>query len=146
MPQPHTPAAGPGAPGTSRTDDVQRFLDRFAQALVAGDGRTIARMWGTPALVVDDAAVQVIATQDEVERFFAGAKDQYNARGIVDTRADIERLDWPTDRIAIVRVRWPYVDARGDEHGAETSTYTLRRDDGGDLRLVAVVMHGVKTD
>jgi hypothetical protein len=86
--------------------------------------------------------VQGLGTLSEVEQFFGGAKDQYNALGIVTTRADIQRLEWLTDRVVLVDVRWPYLDARGNERGEESSTYTLRRDDAGELKMQAVVMRG----
>jgi hypothetical protein len=122
--------------------DIQEFLDRMAKALTAGDGRTVAAMWELPALVVGDEMLQAPRSTAELEQFFSGAKDQYNKMGVVDTRADIVRLTWATPRIAIVQVRWPYLDARGEEVGDETSTYTLRRNQAGDLRLCAAVMHG----
>jgi hypothetical protein len=122
--------------------DVQAFLDRMARALTAGDGRTIAKMWETPALVVGDEMLMAVRTPEEVERFFSGAKDQYNKMGITDTRADIVRLTWATHRIVLVQVRWPYLDARGEEVGEETSTYTLKRNQAGELKLCAAVMHG----
>lgn len=122
--------------------DVQEFLDRMARALTAGDARTVAAMWETPSLVLGDEMLLAVRTNAEVERFFSGAKDQYNKMGITDTRGDIVRLTWATHRIAIVQVRWPYLDARGEEVGEETSTYTLRRNQEGQLKLCAAVMHG----
>ena len=122
--------------------DVQALLDRMAKALTAGDARTVASLWETPALVVGDEMLQAVQSTAELEKFFAGAKDQYNKMGITDTRADIVRLTWATPRIAIVQVRWPYLDARRQEVGEETSTYTLRRNQAGELKLCAAVMHG----
>jgi ketosteroid isomerase-like protein len=122
--------------------DVQALLDRMAKALTAGDARTVASLWETPALVVGDEMLMAARTPEEVERFFSGAKDQYNKMGITDTRADIVRLTWATGRIAIVQVRWPYLDAHGEEVGEETSTYTLKRNQRGELKLCAAVMHG----
>jgi ketosteroid isomerase-like protein len=122
--------------------DVQELLDRMARALTAGDGRTVASLWETPALVVGDEVLQAVGTNAELEQFFSGAKDQYNRQGVVDTRAVIVRLSWATPRIAIAQVRWPYLDARGAEVGEETSTYTLRRDQSGALKICAAVMHG----
>jgi hypothetical protein len=131
------------APHVHRDSSVQDFLDRMGRALTAGDGKTIATMWGIPALVIGDAMVMAVTTAAEVEQFFGGAKDQYNERGITDTRAEILRLEWVTDRIVVVDVRWPYLDAQGREVGAESSTYTLRRDDRGKLELRVALMRGV---
>ena len=124
---------------------VQRFFDRFARALTAGDGRTIAQMWSVPALVLGDTMARAVNSTAEVERFFAGAKDQYHATGITDTRAELQRIEWLTRRIAVVDVRWPYLDAAGEETGEESSTYVLRRDDSGELKMQAVLMRGAKT-
>ena len=124
---------------------VQRFFDRFAKALTAGDSRSIAQMWSVPALVLGDTMVRAVNSADEVEQFFSGAKDQYNATGITDTRAELQHIEWLTRRIAVVDVRWPYLDASGDEQGEESSTYVLRRDDSGELKIQAVLMRGAKT-
>lgn len=129
--------------GGEQRAEVQQMLERMAGALTQGDGKTVASMWETPALVIGDQGVQAVGFNHEVEQFFAGAKQQYNKMGIVDTRPEIQQLRWATDRIAVVEVRWPWLDAAGRESGSETSTYTLRRDDGGRLRVRAVVMHGV---
>lgn len=123
---------------------VQGFLDSFAEALTAGNGAAIADLWETPAFVLGDAMVQTIEERGELEQFFSGARNQYNAAGITDTRADIVRLDEISDRIVCVRVRWPYLDADGQELGGETSTYTLRRDDSGEWKIRISVMHGAE--
>ena len=129
-------------PHVHRDRSMQDFLDALGRAVTAGDGAAAAALWDVPALVVSDADVMAIESRDQIAQFFGGAKAQYNAKGIVDTRAEIVRQWWPTDRIAIVEVRWPYLDADGDERGDETSTYTIRRDDSGDLHLRVAVMHG----
>jgi hypothetical protein len=123
-------------------DEVQQLLDGLARAITAGDGRAAATMWAVPAIVLGDGMAQCITSAEEVERFFSGAKQQYNERGITDTRAEILRLEWLTDKMAEVDVRWPYLDAEGDESGDESSTYIVRRDDAGDLKVQAALMRG----
>jgi uncharacterized NTF2-like protein DUF6841 len=122
--------------------EVRAFLARIARALTAGDGKTVAGMWAVPALVLGDDDVRAVGTLQEVEQFFGGAKEQYNARGIVDTRADILELKWLTPRIALVEVRWPYLDQEGNEVGEEVSTYALRRDETGALKVQVALMQG----
>ena len=130
---------------TRKDPTVQDFLDRFSRSLTAGDGRAVASMWETPAFVLGDRHARSIGSAQEIEQFFSGAKEHYNAQGISDTRAEIVKLDWVTDRIAIVEVRWPYLDQHGREAGEETSTYILTRDNTSNLRLRIAVMHGVRT-
>jgi hypothetical protein len=121
---------------------VQEFLDLFGSLVTAGNGAAIAKLWETPAYVLGDTMAMPITEPDEVAKFFGAARPEYNERGITDTRAEIQRETWLTDRIVSVEVRWPYLDAQGDEHGHETSTYVLRIDDEGDLRLRVALMHG----
>ena len=134
-------ASEPAATSKSRAE-IQTLLDRMARSITSGDGATVAKMWETPALILGDEMAMAVSSVDDLEKFFSGAKEQYNEKGITDTRAEIVKLDWPNERIAIVQVRWPYLDAQGSTRGSETSTYTLRRDDSGKLRLSVAVMHG----
>jgi hypothetical protein len=125
---------------------VQRFLDRYGQALTAGDGKTIATMWEVPALVLGDQNARAVQASEEVEKFFNAAASQYRAQGIAATRPDVTSISWLSERIVLVEARWPYIDRKGRETGsAETSTYTLRLDDRGELRVRVAIMHGPTT-
>jgi hypothetical protein len=121
---------------------VRALLARLARALTSGDGKGAAAMWATPALVLGDDMALTVSSSVDLQEVFGGAKAQYNAHGITDTRPDILRLDWVTSRLAIVEVRWPYLTADGDEVGEETSTYVIRREPDGRLAIRASVMHG----
>ena len=135
--------AGQATSAAPNQAEVQQLLEQMARALTAGEAKKVAALWETPALVMSDQGVQAVASISEVEQFFSGAKEQYNQLGVTDTRPEIQRLTWPTGRTALVEVRWPWLTADGREAGAETSTYTLRRDESGKLKIRAVIMHGV---
>jgi ketosteroid isomerase-like protein len=122
-------------------ETVQQYLDRYAKALTSGDGETLATMWEVPALVLGHADI-AISNTDQVKQFFTGAKAEYNKRGIVDTKAVIEREEWLTDRLVSVDVRWPYIDSRGQTTGSESSTYILRRADDGALKIRVTLTRG----
>jgi len=128
---------------TTPTDEIQQLLNSMARAVVSGDGRTVAEMWDVPALVISDDGVMAVDRQEEFEAFFGGARAQYNAQGITDTRAEIVRIEWATKRLATVQVRWPHIDASGKTCGSETSTYVIRRNDKDELKLRVAVMHGI---
>jgi ketosteroid isomerase-like protein len=121
---------------------LRALLAKLARAVTSGDGKAAAAIWATPALVIGDDMALTVASSADIQEVFGGAKAQYNARGITDTRPDILRLDWVTHRIAIVEVRWPYLAADGDEVGEETSTYIIRREPDGQLAIRAAVLHG----
>jgi len=123
-------------------ESVQTYLDRFTRAVTSGDTKTIAGLWEVPAFVIGAEHSRVIQSLDEVEEFFAGAKDMYNERGIVDTRAEIQDLDVISPDLVLVRVRFPYYDEKGDEHGEESSSYTLMRGSDGEFKMRVVTMRG----
>jgi hypothetical protein len=124
------------------TKEVEDFLARFSDAVVTANTRTLSELWAVPAFVLGEEMVRPIAAMKEIEEFFGGAKEQYNARGIKGTHADILRLEWVSDNLVIVDVRWPYIDEKGSELGEESSTYTLLRDKDGRLKLRIAVMRG----
>ncbi len=121
---------------------VQDVLDRFARALTSGDGEAAADVWETPAFVVGGGMARAVSGRDEVVVFFAAGKDQYNSRGIADTRAEIQRLDWVSEDLVVVDVRWPYLTEDGVEVGEENSSYTLMADSDGALKIRTVLMRG----
>lgn len=121
---------------------VRDFLVSYAQALTTNDTAALIAHWETPAFVLSDLTTQVIDRPEEVEQLYADARERYTELGIIDTRPEIVRLDVITDRLVMARVRWPYLDPKGRELGAETSTYTLVREDGGQWKLRVAVSHG----
>ena len=126
--------------------EVGEFLSRYGEALSAGDVHVIEDLWNYPALVLSDEGIRSVSRREEVEAFFSGAKADYAARGIESTRPDVVRLEWVTDRIAMVDVRWPCLDERGVERGEEWGTYTLRVNDDGDLKLCVALMRGASSE
>lgn len=117
------------------------LFERLAVALSTGDARTVAALWEAPALVVGHGAVIAVSSVSEVETFFASAREQYTSRGICATRAEIVRVQWVGLRTAIAEVRWPMLDEQNREVGDERSTYTLRANDDGELKIRVTVAH-----
>lgn len=121
---------------------VQRYLDRFAEAMTSGDLKTMVRLWGVPAFVLGRDEARVVQSESEVEQFFEGSKEMYNERGIVQTRAEIQHLDWVGSDLVVVTVRWPYLNQQEEELGAESSSYTLLRGEDGSYKLRSILMRG----
>lgn len=121
---------------------VQRYLDRFADAMTSGDTHTMTQLWGVPAFVIGENEARVVQSEGEVEEFFAGSKDMYNQRGIVSTRAEIVSLDWVAQDLVIATVRWPYLDQNDRTLGEESSSYTLLRGEDGGFKLRVITLRG----
>jgi hypothetical protein len=121
---------------------IKKFLDKYATAFLAGDTETLVSMWELPAFVLNDDDVVAVESEEEIKEFFTGATEEYVNVGITNTRAEIEHVRWATDNLVVVTVRWPYLDDLGKEHGSESSTYILRRDDEGNIKFQVALMQG----
>jgi hypothetical protein len=125
-------------------DAVRAMLQRFAAAFTTGDGRGAAACWEVPALVVSEEGSRAVGSLAEVEAFFGGAQAQYDAQGVTGTRPEVQHVEWHTPRLASVKVRWPYLDAKGSEVGRSESSVYLVRLTGSDAKICAVAMLGVQ--
>lgn len=137
----HAPAVSV-PPTAAQAGEVQRLFDRLARAVTSGDGWRVARLWGTPGFVVGGNKLKPVSSADEVATLFASAKDDYTKRGISDTRAEVKHVDWVDDRLITADVRWPHLDGHGHEIGGESSTYAMRRDETGELKIYVAVLRG----
>jgi hypothetical protein len=147
--QEQTRASGARASRDGTFDDDSRlidFFDRLGTALSTGDASAVAAAWAAPALVLGpEGFVHAVSSRDEVEAFFAGAREQYAARGISSTRAEIVRVNWVSPRTAFAEVRWPMLDANQRELGEERTTYTLQTNEDGELEIRVAVAHAEPT-
>jgi hypothetical protein len=122
---------------------IRGLLDRFAGALISGDGQAAAACWQVPALVVADGETRAIGSTAEIADFFGAAAAHYQSRGIHSTRPDIQRITLMGADTALVMVRWPYLDAAGHDTGAaEASDYLVLAAKDGDPKICVAVMLG----
>ena len=111
--------------------EISAFLDRYADALAAGDLPGIAACYAVPALVVGDAATLPVTEPAQVEAAFAGAADAYRAQGLVGIRPELRAVDPLTATLTLVDVGWSYLDEAGAARRHTSYRYLLRRADGG---------------
>ena len=125
--------------------EVERLLEDLGHAVTAGDGKGAAELWAIPAMVLGDQDVRSVSSREELARFFVNAKEEYTAQGVTGTRPEVRNLTWLTRELALVEVRWPYLTEDRHEKGEETSTYVLRRDESGVLKIQVALLHGSTT-
>ena len=124
---------------TTPPSQITAFLDRYAEALTAGDLPGIAACYVLPALVVGDAATIPVAEAGQVEAAFAGAAEAYRAKGLVAIRPELRALDPLTPNLTLADVRWSYLDEAGEARQHTSYRYLLRRSDAGELGIQVVV-------
>ena len=124
---------------TTPHTEITAFLDRYADALAAGDLPGIAACYAVPALVVGDAATIPVAEAAQVEAAFAGAADAYRAQGLVAIRPELRAVDRLTATLTLVDVGWAYLDEAGAAGQHTSYRYLLRRAGDGRLGIQVVV-------
>jgi ketosteroid isomerase-like protein len=116
---------------TTPPSDISAFLDRYAEALAAGDLPAIAACYALPALVVGDANTIPVTEAAQVEAAFAGAADAYRAQGMVSIRPELRAVDPLTATLTLVDVGWAYLDEDGAARQHTSYRYLLRRSAAG---------------
>jgi ketosteroid isomerase-like protein len=124
---------------TTSPSDISAFLDRYAEALAAGDLPGIAACYALPALVVGDASTTPVTEAAQVEAAFAGAADAYRAQGLVGIRPELRAVDPLTATLTLVDVAWSYLDEAGAARQQSSYRYLLRRSDADRLGIQVMV-------
>ena len=124
---------------TTPPPEIPAFLDRYADALAAGDLPGIAACYALPALVVGDSGTIPVAEAAQVEAAFAGAADAYRAQGMVGIQSELLAVDPLTPALTLVEVRWAYLDEAGQARQHTSYRYLLRRSAPGQLGIQVVV-------
>jgi hypothetical protein len=126
----------------TKDESLRVFLEEYGRALSRGDLSGIAAAWEVPALVLSDQGTVSVESYEQIKSFFSAAGQQYRDQGIVSTSPEIARVEWLSELVAEVRVRWLRWSAE-ERRGAELSQYILRLD--GDRRpriRVALMLPG----
>jgi hypothetical protein len=124
---------------TTPTSEIAAFLDRYAEALTAGDLPGIAACYVLPALVVGDAATIPVTEAGQIEAAYADAAEAYRAKDLVAIRPELGGLDLLTPNLALADVRWSYLDEAGEARQHTSYRYLLRRSNPGELGIQVVV-------
>lgn len=74
---------------TEATDNVDRFFDRYAVALLARDAKAIAGMYAVPSLILFPGQSIAVTDSGQTEAFFASSWGQYEGVDSVEKRIDI---------------------------------------------------------
>lgn len=112
-------------------DAIGEMLTSLGKAVSIGDMNGVSGTYIFPALFMSDEKSFVMNNADELEKMFAQGQKWYIEQGIVETRAELVKIDELTETIAAVDVSWPGFDKDGNRTDyTETSHYILQFDNG----------------
>jgi hypothetical protein len=125
---------------TTPTDIVELtdFFSRYGSALTSGDVAAVASCYALPGMVVADSYSFTFATPAAVALSFLGAAPAYRDQQIVAAHAQLSRVEQISTALALVHVRWEYLDSSGNAVPGETYRYLLRVDADGP-RITTVI-------
>jgi hypothetical protein len=137
------PAAGhwPCVRATTEIDHLADFFGRYGAALTSGDVVAIAGCHALPGMVVADSYSFTFSSPAAVALSFLGAAPAYQEQQIVAAHAqllDVQRL---TDVLAMVAVRWEFLDSAGRAVPGEGFRYLIRADAGGPQIITVIATH-----
>ncbi len=69
-------------------EDVERFFERYAAALLARDAKAVARMYAVPSLILFPAQTELVTDASQTEAFFDSGWAQYD--GVTEATPRIE--------------------------------------------------------
>jgi hypothetical protein len=116
-------------------NDIIKCLQRYGDALSAGDLTGISTCWDVPGLVLADDGAVALSDGRQLRAFFAKVIEWYRSRGLMATRPVVEEVVPLTERMILVGVRWPSFDEAGIERYSERSQYILRLGGDGQIRI-----------
>lgn len=114
--------------GTSQITD---YLDRYAATLTEFDAEEAARLWAVPGMLVNDSFSGVLVSRDEMIAGLTQSYPIYKQLGLGSVAYELVDVNHLTEALVLVRVRWHFLDDRGQELTDSNSYYLLRSEESG---------------
>jgi hypothetical protein len=146
---PASAATLPGRAALAR--DVPTFMALFLERFAARDVDGIIELWDVPALVLGDEQVHGAMSVSHLAKLFAEAMLPRAGAAFGTANAEpgllsdpIESVEWPSVRVAIVKLRWPGRTLEGFLHGVDSTIFALRVDQFHNLKIRALLLGGAR--
>lgn len=120
------------------TARITDYLDRYAATLAEFDAEGAAGLWSTPGMIVDGQFSGVLSSREEMAEGLNQSYPVYQRLGLGGVDYDLVDVQHLSEALVLVRVRWHFLDADGDELTDSTNYYLLRDEDQGLRACVCV--------
>jgi hypothetical protein len=141
------------SPSTSQTSDTTALvplLAEFLRHLSVGDARAAAELWDVPALILGDEHVHGPLSRERLAEVLAdtpgpGALERRPQRDPgTPVELLVERVEWTSQRVATILVRWPRLPRGGVLHGVEAATFLVRSDELSQPKIRGLLLHSAR--
>lgn len=143
-----TPSPAPHQ--TSDNAALVPLLAEFLRHLSVGDARAAAELWDVPALILGDEHVHGPLSRERLAEVLADTPGP----GALERRAPrdpgapiellVERVEWTSQRVAAIVVRWPRLPRGGVLHGVEAATFLVRSDELSQPKIRGLLLHSAR--
>jgi hypothetical protein len=134
----------------SDTEALVPLLVAFLRHLTVGDARAAAALWDVPALILGDEHVHGPLSRERLAEVLTdtpgpGALERRAERaGDTPLELLVERVEWTSQRVAAIDVRWPRLRRGGVLHGIEAATFLVRSDELNHPKIRGLVLHSAR--
>jgi hypothetical protein len=111
--------------------EIDDYLTRYAQTLTRFDATAGADLWAEPGMIVDDRFSGVLEDRASMARGLEQSYPLYRALGLASVGHELLSHVPLTGAIALLHVRWLFLDEAGLLLTDSTAYYVVRRDDDG---------------
>ena len=118
--------------------EINDYLTRYTATLTAYDAQAAAGLWGTPGMILDDRSAGVVESREAMASGLEQSYPLYRKLGLASVGHEHLGHEQLSDTIFLVRVRWLFYDADGNQMTDSISNYILRRDDEGLRAFVCI--------
>lgn len=120
------------------TTQITDYLDRYAATLTEFDAEGAAALWSTPGMIADDRFSGVLDSRDKMVEGLKQSYPIYRRLGLGSVSYELVDENLLSEALVLVRVRWIFLDASGDELTDSNSYYLLRNEEPGLRACVCV--------
>ena len=120
---------------TIDADRLQEFFDGYGASLAAFDARASAALWGEPRAMLTDDMGGTLGSDDELVAALEQSYPLYRQLGLAGVTAEVREAVALTERTTRARVRWHFLDERGDELTTSDYEYYVVDDSGLAVRF-----------
>lgn len=118
--------------------EIDDYLARYAQTVTRFDATAAAELWAEPGVIVDDRFSGVLDDRTSMARGLEQSYPLYRALGLSTVDYELLSSTSLTGAIALLHVRWLFLDADGALLTDSVAYYIVRKDEDGPHACVCI--------